>query len=41
MEKYCKARQATDENMISRMRIACWTTKVTDTNSEYVIVVAS
>jgi len=41
MEKYGKARQATDENMISRMRIACWTAKAIDTHSEYVILVAS
>ena len=25
---------------ILRMRIACWITKVTDTNSEYVIIIA-
>jgi hypothetical protein len=40
MEKYGKAGQATDDN-ISRMRIACWTTKATGKHSEYVILVAS
>jgi thioredoxin-related protein len=40
MEKYAKARKATDEN-ISRMSIACWTAKSIDTHSEYVILVAS
>ena len=29
--KYGKARQATDNNVIRRMRVACWITKVTDT----------
>jgi len=38
--KYGTARQATDENIIRRMRSACWITKVTDTHSEYVILVA-
>jgi hypothetical protein len=37
VEKYCTARQATDY-IIQRMRIACWITKVTDTLSEYVIL---
>jgi len=31
VEKYGKARQATDNNVIRRMRVACWITKVTDT----------
>ena len=34
MEKYGRARQATDDNKIRRMRIACWTTKTTDTEYE-------
>ena len=33
MEKYGKARQATDENMIQRMRFACWITKAADTHT--------
>ena len=39
MEKYSVARQATDDNIIRRMRIACRVTKVTDTQSEYEIVI--
>jgi hypothetical protein len=38
VEKYGTARQATDDNIIRRMRFACWITKATDTHSEYVIV---
>jgi hypothetical protein len=37
VEKYDKARQATGDNIIRRMRIACWLTKTTNTHSEYVI----
>ena len=33
-------RQATDDNMIRRMRFACWMTKATDTHSECVILLA-
>jgi hypothetical protein len=33
-------RQATDDNIIRRMRFACWITKATDTHSEYVILIA-
>jgi len=36
VKKYGTARQATDNNIIERMRTACWITKVTDTNSEYI-----
>jgi len=32
-------RQATDDNTIWRMRFACWITKATDTQSEYVILI--
>jgi hypothetical protein len=39
MEKYGTAGQATDYNLIRRMRIACWTPKVTETHSEYVMFV--
>jgi hypothetical protein len=35
-----EARQATDDNIIWRMRIACWITKATDAHSECVILIA-
>jgi len=38
VEKYCRARQATDDNIIWRMCIACCVTKATDTHSECVIL---
>jgi hypothetical protein len=41
VEKYGTAGQATDDNIIRRMRIACWITKDTDTQAEYVILIAS
>ena len=40
MEKYGRAGQATDYNIIRRMRFACLITKATDTNLEYVILTA-
>jgi hypothetical protein len=40
VEKYCTARQATGDNIIRRMRFACRMTKVTDTHSEHVILIA-
>jgi hypothetical protein len=40
VEKYGTARQATDGNIITRMRIACWITKARDTRAEYVILIA-
>jgi hypothetical protein len=40
VEKYGRARQATDGNIMRRMRFACWMTKATDTHSEYVILIA-
>jgi hypothetical protein len=39
VEKYVRARQATNDNIIRRMPFACWITKATDTHSEYVIVI--
>ena len=39
MEKYGRAGQATDDNIIRRMRFACWITKATDMHSEYVILI--
>jgi hypothetical protein len=38
VEKYGRARQATDDNIIRGMCFACWITKATDTHSEYVIL---
>ena len=35
MEQYGKSGQFTDDNIIWRMRIACWVTKATDPPSEY------
>jgi hypothetical protein len=40
VEKYGRARQATDDNITRRMRIACWITKATDTHTEYVTFIA-
>jgi len=40
VEKYGRARQAIDDNITWRMLIACWITKATDTDSEYVILIA-
>jgi hypothetical protein len=37
VEKYSTARQPTYDNIIRRMRFACWITKATDTHSAYVI----
>jgi hypothetical protein len=39
VEKYGRAGQAADENIIRRMRIARWLPKVTNTQSEYVILI--
>jgi hypothetical protein len=38
-QKYGTARQAADDDIIRRMRFACWITKATDTFSEYVIII--
>ena len=38
MEKYCRAGQATDDDIIRCMHVACWNTMDTDTHAEYVIV---
>jgi hypothetical protein len=40
VEIYGRAREAADDNIIRRMRFACWITKATDTHSEYVILIA-
>jgi hypothetical protein len=39
VEKYGRAIQATDDNIIWRLRFECWITKATGTHSEYVILV--
>jgi hypothetical protein len=38
-EKICYSRRGRYDNMIRRMRFACWVTKTTNTHSEYVILV--
>jgi len=40
VENFGRARQATDDNIVRRIRFACWINKVTDTYSEYVIPIA-
>jgi hypothetical protein len=40
VRKYGTAGQATDDNIIRRMRFPCWVTKTTDTHSECVILTA-
>jgi hypothetical protein len=40
VEKYGSVGQATANNILWRMRFACWMTKATDTHSEYVILIA-
>jgi hypothetical protein len=39
VEIYGESREVTDNSIIRRTRIACWITKATDTNSEYVILI--
>ena len=40
MEKYGGAREATDDNIIQRMRLGYWATKTTDTHSAHAILIA-
>jgi hypothetical protein len=40
VEKYCIAREDTDDNITWRTRFAHWITKATDTQSEYLILIA-
>jgi hypothetical protein len=40
VEKHGTARQTTADNIIWRMRFACWITKAADTHSEYVMLTA-
>jgi len=39
VQKYGTAGEATDDNIILRMRFACWVTKAIDTHSEYVALI--
>ena len=39
VKKYCTARQATNDNIIQRMSIACWIPKATNTHSQHVILI--
>ena len=39
VERSGSVRQTKHENIIRRMRIACWITKATDTDSEYVLLI--
>ena len=38
MDIYGRATEAADNNIMWRIRIACWIAKATDTHSEYVIL---
>jgi hypothetical protein len=40
VQEFVTARQATDDYILRRMRIACWIIKNTDTHSESVILIA-
>ena len=40
VDKYSTARQATDDNILRRMRFARWVNKITYTHSEYVVLIA-
>jgi len=37
-KNYVRTRQATDDYIIRRVRIACWITKATSAHSEYVLL---
>jgi len=39
-KKYCRSGQATDDNIIRRMRIASWILQATNARSEYVLLIA-
>jgi hypothetical protein len=39
VEKYITARQATDDNIIRRMRFECWITMATESHSEYATLI--
>ena len=37
-KKYCRSGQATDDDIIRRMHLACWMPKATNTHPDYVTV---
>ena len=39
MEKYGRAREATDDDVIRRVHLACWVTEAADSHSEYVTLI--
>ena len=39
VEKYDRARQPTDDDIIRRMNLSCWIATPTNSHSEYVIVI--
>jgi len=39
LEKYVRARRATDDNIIRRMRIACWISNGTEAHSKNAIII--
>jgi hypothetical protein len=39
VEKYDTTRQTTHDDIIRRMRLACWVTNVTNIHAEYVIII--
>ena len=39
LKKYGKTRETTDDNIIRRIRFACWINKATHTHSKYVIII--
>jgi hypothetical protein len=40
VKKYGTSGQTTDDNVMRRMRVACWITNATNTHSECVIIIA-
>jgi len=40
VEKYSRAVQVTDDNIVRHMYCACWITKDTDTHFKYVMLIA-
>jgi hypothetical protein len=39
VEKYGRDRQATDGNIMGRMRFACWLSKARNTHPEYAVII--
>ena len=40
VENYCRSGRATSNNIIRRMRLACWIPETTNTHSEYAVLIA-